>query len=73
MKMIPIKVLLAEAVTPDGAVHGESVTVSPTSPGEVLDFMEESLMTLLRRRYPGAAEYQSWGWKDAEVAVPEDE
>ncbi|MEW2066660.1 hypothetical protein [Streptomyces sp. NPDC007346] len=73
MKPIPVKVLLAEAVMADGAVHGQSVTASATWPDEALAMTEESLMDLVRQRYPGAVEYKSLGWKDAEVWVPEDE
>ncbi|MFJ2205950.1 hypothetical protein [Streptomyces microflavus] len=72
MKIIPVKVLLAEAVAPDGAVHGQSVTASRTWPEEALAMTEESLMALVQQRYPGAVEYRSLGWKDAEIAVPED-
>ncbi|MFJ3545461.1 hypothetical protein ACIPQH_25235 [Streptomyces rubiginosohelvolus] len=73
MKIMPVKVLLAEAVTADGAVHGQSVTAPLTWPEEVLAMTEESLMDLVRQRYPGAVEYTSWGWKDTEILVPDDE
>ncbi|MGW5925253.1 hypothetical protein ACWF2L_03265 [Streptomyces anulatus] len=73
MKFIPVKVLLAEAVTADGAVHGQSITASVTWPEEALAMTEESLMALLQQRYPGAVEYKSLGWKDTEILVPEDE
>lgn len=73
MKIIPVKVLITEAVTADGAVHGQSVTAPRTWPDEVLAMTEESLMDLVRQRYPGAVGYQSLGWKDTEILVPEDE
>ncbi|MFI0934592.1 hypothetical protein ACH4RG_23080 [Streptomyces sp. NPDC021019] len=73
MKFIPVKVLLVEAVGPDGTVQGQSVTASRSWPEEALAMTEESLMALVRQRYPGAVEYRSWGWKDTEIQVPEDE
>ncbi|MFI2434661.1 DUF6292 family protein [Streptomyces sp. NPDC018693] len=73
MAWVPGKVLAVEAVMPDGKVHGKWTMKLPDTPAAVLEFFERQMMEVIRREYPGAAEYRTAGWKDAQVEVYGDE
>ncbi|MFJ3249084.1 DUF6292 family protein [Streptomyces sp. NPDC086782] len=72
MAWMPVKVLQVEAVMPDGVVHGKQLVEQPATPAAVLEFFERQVMEVVRRAFPGAAEYRSWGWRDTQVQVPEE-